>query len=105
MGQDAERKGVVVPAPRPRKGVASWAVDLLERLAVRLRHDDKKAQPLPWLSGNFAPVPDETPPAAGLPVRGHLPKCLNGEFVRVGPNPKFAPVAGYHWFDGDGLNL
>lgn len=25
--------------------------------------------------------------------------CLNGEFVRVGPNPKFAPVAGYHWYD------
>lgn len=24
--------------------------------------------------------------------------CLNGEFVRVGPNPKFAPVAGYHWY-------
>ncbi|KAF6168352.1 hypothetical protein GIB67_018192 [Kingdonia uniflora] len=30
-------------------------------------------------------------------------ECLNGEFVRVGPNPKFAPVAGYHWFDGDGM--
>ncbi|KAF3972866.1 hypothetical protein CMV_003655 [Castanea mollissima] len=28
--------------------------------------------------------------------------CLNREFVRVGPNPKFSPVAGYHWFDGDG---
>ncbi|THG16542.1 hypothetical protein TEA_002352 [Camellia sinensis var. sinensis] len=23
-------------------------------------------------------------------------ECLNGEFVRVGPNPKFTPVAGYH---------
>ncbi|PQP98953.1 hypothetical protein Pyn_27220 [Prunus yedoensis var. nudiflora] len=32
-----------------------------------------------------------------------LQECLNGEFVRVGPNPKFAPVAGYHWFDGDGM--
>ncbi|KAJ8441066.1 hypothetical protein Cgig2_020357 [Carnegiea gigantea] len=45
-------------------------------------------------------------------------ECLNGEFVRVGPNPKFPPVAGYHWvvsgpsiwlgagldrFDGDGM--
>jgi hypothetical protein len=62
---------VVVPAPRPSKGVASWAVDLLERLVVRLGHD--KTKPLHWLSGNFAPVQDETPPAAGLPVRGHLP--------------------------------
>ena len=62
---------VVVPAPRPSKGLASWALDLLERLAVRLGHD--KAKPLHWLSGNFAPVRDETPPAACLPVRGHLP--------------------------------
>lgn len=27
-----------------------------------------------------------------------IQECLNGEFVRVGPNPKFAPVAGYHWY-------
>lgn len=27
-----------------------------------------------------------------------LQECLDGEFVRVGPNPKFAPVAGYHWY-------
>ncbi|KAL7258298.1 hypothetical protein ACSBR1_004426 [Camellia fascicularis] len=26
----------------------------------------------------------------------NLVECLNGEFVRVGPNPKFTPVAGYH---------
>ncbi|CAN6339273.1 unnamed protein product [Urochloa humidicola] len=91
---------VVVPAPHPRKGLASWALDLLESVAVRLGHD--KTKPLHWLSGNFAPVVDETPPAPDLPVRGHLPECLNGEFVRVGPNPKFVPVAGYHWFDGDG---
>ncbi|KAK4603572.1 hypothetical protein RGQ29_012188 [Quercus rubra] len=25
-------------------------------------------------------------------------ECLNGEFVRVGPYPKFIPVAGYHWY-------
>jgi hypothetical protein len=93
---------VVVPEPRPRKGLASWALDLLESVAVRLGHD--KAKPLHWLSGNFAPVVDETPPAPDLPVRGHLPECLNGEFVRVGPNPKFVPVAGYHWFDGDGYD-
>lgn len=77
MGESAaedvpKRRGVVVaPAPRPRKGVASWAVDLLERVAVRLAHD--KTRPLYWLSGNFAPVTDETPPAHDLPVRGHLP--------------------------------
>ena len=64
-------EGVVVLAPRPSKGVASWAVDPLERLVIHLGHDN--AKPLHWLSGNFAPVRDETPPAAGLPVLGHLP--------------------------------
>ncbi|XP_006664795.2 carotenoid 9,10(9',10')-cleavage dioxygenase [Oryza brachyantha] len=106
LAQDQEQDeagGVVVaePQPQPRRGLASWALDLLERVAVRLGHDASK--PLHWLSGNFAPIRDETPPAQGLPVRGHLPECLNGEFVRVGPNPKFVPVAGYHWFDGDGM--
>ncbi|XP_022869432.1 carotenoid 9,10(9',10')-cleavage dioxygenase-like [Olea europaea var. sylvestris] len=32
-----------------------------------------------------------------------LQECLNGEFVRVGPNHKFTPIAGCHWFDGDGM--
>lgn len=69
---------------------------------MKLMHD--ASLPLHYLSGNFAPVRDETPPVKDLPVvHGFLPECLNGEFVRVGPNPKFDPVAGYHWFDGDGM--
>jgi hypothetical protein len=72
MGAAEQQDGlVVVPAPRPSKGLASWALDLLESVAVRLGHD--RAKPLHWLSGNFAPVVDETPPAPDLPVRGHLP--------------------------------
>ncbi|GJT34345.1 reverse transcriptase domain-containing protein [Tanacetum coccineum] len=31
---------------------------------------------------------------------GGFQDCLTGEFVRVDSNPKFAPVVGYHWFDG-----
>ncbi|KAH1222981.1 Carotenoid 9,10(9',10')-cleavage dioxygenase 1 [Glycine max] len=38
-----------------------------------------------------------------LDTMAEVMDCLNGEFVRVGPNPKFSPVAGYHWFDGDGM--
>ena len=71
MGAEEANGLVVVPEPRPRKGLTSWALDLLESVAVRLGHD--KAKPLHWLSGNFAPVVDETPPAPDLPVRGHLP--------------------------------
>ncbi|XP_049389174.1 carotenoid 9,10(9',10')-cleavage dioxygenase 1 isoform X3 [Solanum stenotomum] len=85
--------GVVVVNPKPRKGLTAKAIDLLEWGIVKLMHDSSK--PLHYLQGNFAPT-DETPPLNDLVVQGHLPECLNGEFVRVGPNPKFAPVAGYH---------
>lgn len=61
----------MVPAPRPRKGLATWALDLLKSLAVRLAHDKSKS--LYWLSGNFAPLVEETPPAHNLTVRGHIP--------------------------------
>lgn len=101
--EDGKKPGkrVVAVQPKPKKGLVSSAVDFLERIIVYLMHDSSK--PLHYLAGNFAPVPDETPPRIDLPVRGYLPDCLNGEFVRVGPNPKFPPVAGYHWFDGDGM--
>ncbi|GKE73090.1 hypothetical protein Tco_1535131, partial [Tanacetum coccineum] len=54
------------------------------------------SQPHYWMFGNFAPV-DETPPCKDLEVIDHL-RFLNEEFVRVGLNPKFALVAGYHWY-------
>ncbi|KAK4771698.1 hypothetical protein SAY87_032230 [Trapa incisa] len=93
--------GFVVVDPKPRKGLTSKFIDYLEKLVVKLFYDSSQSQH--YLSGNFAPVPDETPPVPVLPITGYLPECLNGEFVRVGPNPKFAPVAAYHWFDGDGM--
>nr|WLW35588.1 9-cis-epoxycarotenoid dioxygenase NCED1 [Nymphaea hybrid cultivar] len=93
---------VVVVEPNPKVGVLSWLVDVVEALVVRIANGKNGQQPQFFLTGNHAPVP-ETPPARHLPVRGFLPDCLNGEFVRVGPNPKFAPSANYHWFDGDGM--
>ncbi|WOL16922.1 carotenoid 9,10(9',10')-cleavage dioxygenase [Canna indica] len=100
--EEKKKNGSIVAAnPKPRKGFLSATVDLIERVIVALMHDAKA--PLHYLAGNFAPVREETPPCPDLIVRGTLPECLNGEFVRVGPNPKFVPVAGYHWFDGDGM--
>lgn len=95
------KQGIVEVNPKPSKGLISKAIDLLEKVVVKVMYDSSQTHH--WLSGNFAPVPHETPPSTYLPVHGHLPECLNGEFVRVGPNPKFPPVAGYHWFDGDGM--
>ncbi|XP_058225268.1 carotenoid 9,10(9',10')-cleavage dioxygenase 1-like isoform X2 [Rhododendron vialii] len=87
--------GVVEVKPKPNKGITSKAIDWLEKVVVKLMYASP-TQPHQYLSGNFAPVP-ETPPCKDLPVKGYLPECLNGEFVRVGPNPKFTLVAGYHW--------
>ncbi|KAL4198341.1 hypothetical protein AMTRI_Chr03g139740 [Amborella trichopoda] len=93
--------GVVIVEPKPKKGLISKVLDGVEKLIVWAMYDSSK--PNYYLSGNYAPVSVETPPCQDLIVKGYLPDCLNGEFVRVGPNPKFAPVAGYHWFDGDGM--
>ncbi|XP_031395854.1 carotenoid 9,10(9',10')-cleavage dioxygenase-like [Punica granatum] len=95
------RPRVVAVDPKNSKGPISEAVDHVEKLLVKLMYDSSRPQH--YLSGNFAPVQIETPPTADLPVRGHIPECLNGQFMRVGPNSKFAPIAGYHWFDGDGM--
>jgi carotenoid cleavage dioxygenase-like enzyme len=56
----------------------------------------------PYLDGNFAPVRTEIT-GEDLPVKGEIPPDLCGIFVRNGPNPQFAPIGQYHWFDGDGM--
>ncbi len=55
----------------------------------------------PYLSGNFAPVADESDFV--LEVVGEMPRDLAGAFYRNGPNPQFAPLGDYHWFTGDGM--
>ena len=56
-----------------------------------------------FLSGNFAPVPNETT-AERLPVHGRIPDHLDGLLLRIGPNP-VGPVdpESYHWFTGTGM--
>ncbi|KAK7307406.1 hypothetical protein VNO77_40442 [Canavalia gladiata] len=54
------------------------------------------------LSQNFAPV-DELPPTECLLIQGSLPSCLDGAYIRNGPNPQFLPRGPYHLFDGDGM--
>ncbi|KAF3781288.1 Zeaxanthin 7-8(7'-8')-cleavage dioxygenase [Nymphaea thermarum] len=53
------------------------------------------------LAGNYAPI-GELPPTKGT-VEGRLPSCLEGVYIRNGPNPQFIPKAAYHLFDGDGM--
>ena len=57
----------------------------------------------PYLSGNFAPLGVETE-LADLPVRGEIPRGLQGVLFRNGPNPHFPPAPEkYQWFTGDGM--
>ncbi|KDP37806.1 hypothetical protein JCGZ_06708 [Jatropha curcas] len=54
------------------------------------------------LSDNFAPV-DELPPTDCEVIEGSLPSCLDGAYIRNGPNPQYLPKGPYHLFDGDGM--
>ncbi len=54
----------------------------------------------PYLAGNFAPVTDETT-ITGLAVDGALPAGLDGQYLRLGPNPTRRPDEPYEWSDTD----
>nr|XP_043612976.1 probable carotenoid cleavage dioxygenase 4, chloroplastic [Erigeron canadensis] len=54
------------------------------------------------LSGNFAPV-DELSPTECDVILGSIPSCLDGVYIRNGPNPQFIPNGPHHYFDGDGM--
>uniref|UniRef100_A0A5B6Z652 9-cis-epoxycarotenoid dioxygenase n=1 Tax=Davidia involucrata TaxID=16924 RepID=A0A5B6Z652_DAVIN len=84
---------------------AAKALDMAEGAVVsRERHHPlpKTADPRVQIAGNFAPVPEQ-PVQHSLPVTGTIPDCIRGVYVRNGANPLFEPVAGHHFFDGDGM--
>ena len=57
----------------------------------------------PYLRGGYAPVTEEVD-EIDLKVEGELPLEIDGEYVRNGPNPRFAPLGGYRYpLDGDGM--
>lgn len=45
----------------------------------------------------------EQPVRHCLPLTGKIPDCIDGVYVRNGANPHYEPVAGHHFFDGDGM--
>ncbi|KAL7594655.1 hypothetical protein Lser_V15G29919 [Lactuca serriola] len=54
------------------------------------------------LRDNFAPV-DELSPTECEAVHGFIPACLDGVYIRNGPNPQFPPSGPHHYLDGDGM--
>ncbi|KAG0605587.1 hypothetical protein M758_9G071000 [Ceratodon purpureus] len=86
---------------------SNWAISLCDTLEKKtmswaLGNDTCEKKECYLLSDNYAPV-EEMAPTTDLPVIGTIPACMNGMFARNGPNPKFKPLGGYHWFDGDGM--
>ncbi|GFP78716.1 9-cis-epoxycarotenoid dioxygenase nced1 chloroplastic [Phtheirospermum japonicum] len=84
---------------------AAMALDAVESAltAHELDHPlPKTADPAVQIAGNFSPVP-EHPATHQLPVTGKIPDSIQGVYVRNGANPLFEPVAGHHFFDGDGM--
>ncbi|KAH0726105.1 hypothetical protein KY284_001970 [Solanum tuberosum] len=67
-----EEGGWVVVKPKPNKKFGGKAIDWLEKVIVKLMYKSN-APNCPFLSGNFAPIHEETPPCKDLPVKGYLP--------------------------------
>lgn len=55
-----------------------------------------------FLRGIHIPLGEEKT-IEDLAVTGAIPAELDGRYVRIGPNPRYADGKGHHWFVGDGM--
>lgn len=93
--------------PKPLNFAQKLADKVIDAVERNLHWDDHEplpstVDPLVQLEGNFSPV-EESPACHNLEVEGSLPECLEGVYVRNGPNPHFFPTGRHHLFDGDGM--
>ncbi|KAG0468747.1 hypothetical protein HPP92_018075 [Vanilla planifolia] len=101
----------LVPDVRPKwnlfQHVAASVINAVEEgfiggVLERGHKLSKTVDPAIQIAGNFSPV-GERAPSGNLPVFGSIPRSLDGVYLRNGANPLFAPRAGHHFFDGDGM--
>ena len=84
-------------------GFTLWFPDYYQGYLFR-EHSKIKANPLLnyFRQGNYAPIQTELF-EENLEIIGNLPKALNGEYMRNGPNPAFLPISYTYPIDGDGM--
>lgn len=82
--------------PSPARQALLNAIEGLETLLNYLQgtHDDFDQNP--YLRDDYAPVQKELL-VQSLLVEGTIPTCLDGLFLRNGPNPVLRPKGGYNW--------
>ncbi|XP_010530392.1 PREDICTED: probable carotenoid cleavage dioxygenase 4, chloroplastic [Tarenaya hassleriana] len=99
------KKTSAITRPRPEVSVATAIFSTVDEVINRFIDPPSRpsVDPRHVLSDNFAPVLDELPPTECEVVYGSLPPCLDGAYIRNGPNPQFLPRGPYHLFDGDGM--
>ncbi|KAL6544193.1 ccd4,nced4 [Orobanche gracilis] len=99
----SEESSNIITGKRNQSSVAKF-FNSLEDLICRFIDPplNPTVDPKIVLVGNFSPVA-ELPPTECDVVEGAIPSCLDGAYIRNGPNPQFVPRGPHHLFDGDGM--
>ncbi|XP_071721610.1 probable carotenoid cleavage dioxygenase 4, chloroplastic [Rutidosis leptorrhynchoides] len=89
-----------------RKSLLEIFFETLERAIIKFIDPPLhlSVDPNHVLCDNFGPV-DELSPTECDVIHGSLSilSCLNGVYIRIGPNPQFTTNGPHHYFDGDGM--
>jgi len=81
------------------RSILVHGVDGLSRVISRITKGP--ASSYVFMQGTSAPQHEETV-VHQAKVSGTIPEGLYGMFATIGANPQFAPLGGYHPFEGDG---
>ncbi|KAG5224760.1 carotenoid cleavage dioxygenase [Salix suchowensis] len=87
------------PAPSTRKSRAN------DRRVAEPNQPTMVFNVLEGVINNFIdpPLRQSVDPRYCEVIHGSLPSCLDGAYIRNGPNPQYLPRGPYHLFDGDGM--
>lgn len=97
-------KPTTTNTPNTQFGLVEKVFNTLDRAIIKFLDPPLhlSVDPCYTLTDNFSPV-DELNPTECEVVFGSIPHCLNGVYLRNGPNPQFIPNGPQHYLDGDGM--